>query len=89
MHVHTPALTPAALIPRRSHLTALTPIHLHSIVDHQIVETIWNNRTAMVTYSAPVSESATAVKLVGITAGITADITPWDLDVANNYGPQP
>ena len=60
-----------------------------STVDHQIVETIWNNRTAMVTYSIPTSETATSVSLVGITADIKADITTYDLDVANNAGPQP
>jgi hypothetical protein len=64
-------------------------VHLHSIVDGQIVETIWNNRTAMVTYSDPPSETATSVKLMGITADIQADITTYDLDVANNAGPQP
>lgn len=64
-------------------------VRLHSIVDHQIVETIWNNRTAMVTYSAPASATATAVKLVGITADIKADLTTFNLDVANNAGPQP
>jgi hypothetical protein len=61
----------------------------HSIVDHQIVETIWNNRTAMVTCSDPPSETATSVKLMGITADIKADITTYDLDAANNAGPQP
>lgn len=59
------------------------------IVDHQIVETIWNNRAVMVTYSDPPSETATSVKLMGITADIKADTTTYDLDVANNAGPQP
>ena len=58
-------------------------------VDHQIVETIWNNRTAMVTYSVPTSATATSIGLMGITADIKAAITSYDLDVANNAGPQP
>ena len=43
----------------------------------------------MVTYAVPTSKTATSVKLVGITAGIKAAITSYDLDVANNAGPQP
>ena len=62
-------------------------VHLHAIIDGRIIETIWNNRTAMVTLNVPVSETGTAVKLIGITANITADITTYDLDVANNAGP--
>jgi hypothetical protein len=41
----------------------------------------------MVTLNVPVSATGTAVKLIGITANITADITTYDLDVANNAGP--
>jgi hypothetical protein len=61
-------------------------VHLHAIIDGRIIETIWNSRTAMVTLNVPVSETGTAVKLIGITANITADITTYDLDVANNAG---
>ena len=39
----------------------------------------------MVTFNLPDSETGTSIKLIGITANITADITTYDLDVA---GPQ-
>jgi sucrose-6-phosphate hydrolase SacC (GH32 family) len=64
-------------------------VALHAIVDHQIVETIFNNRTAMVTYTTPASATATAVELFGVTSGIKGTITTWALDAANNAGPQP
>lgn len=65
-------------------------ITVHTIVDHEIVETIANNRTAMVTYHKNIpSASSTGVALFGTTAGIKASIKTWDLDAANNAGPQP
>eukprot|EP00040_Diaphanoeca_grandis_P043581 m.9702 g.9702 ORF g.9702 m.9702 type:complete len:637 (-) comp7875_c0_seq1:107-2017(-) len=64
-------------------------VSLHSIVDHQIVETIFNNRTAMVTYSDPASETATGVELFGIDSNVKATATTWALKQANNFGPQP
>ena len=62
---------------------------IHTIVDHIILETIVNNRTAMVTYGAPASEGSTAVKLVGVGAGVQGTISTWSLNAANNFGPQP
>jgi len=64
-------------------------VTVHAIVDHEIVETIVNNRTAMVTYHKNIpSDSSTAVELFG-TEGIHATIQTWNLNAANNLGPQP
>ena len=62
---------------------------VHAIVDHIILETIVNNRTAMVTYSPSTMGPGTAVQLVGVPAGVTGTISTWDLKAANNAGPQP
>jgi len=62
---------------------------IHAIVDHSILETIVNNRTAMVTYGAPATEGSTAVQLVGVGAGVQGTISTWSLKPANNFGPQP
>ena len=44
----------------------------------------------MVTYHKNIpSASSTGVALFGTTAGIKASIKTWDLDAANNAGPQP
>jgi sucrose-6-phosphate hydrolase SacC (GH32 family) len=65
-------------------------ITVHTIVDHEIVETIANNRTAMVTYHKNIpSAGSTDVALFGTTSGIHAVIKTWNLDAANNAGPQP
>ena len=65
-------------------------VSVHAIVDHEIVETIANNRTAMVTYHKNIpSASSTAVSLFGTGAGVSADLKTWVLDAANNAGPQP
>ena len=65
-------------------------VTMHSIVDHEIIETIYNNRTAMVTYNKKIpSASSTSVALWGTSAGVKADIKTWSLDAANNLGPQP
>ena len=64
---------------------ATTTVRVHTIVDHEIVETIVNNRTAMVTYHEAIpSEDSTAVALFGVTEGIQATIETWNLDAANN-----
>lgn len=66
-----------------------TTVSVHAIVDHEIVETIVNNRTAMVTYHKNIpSATSTGVALFG-TEGIKADIQTWFLDAANNAAPQP
>jgi hypothetical protein len=46
-------------------------VFLHAIVDHEIIETIANNRTAMVTYNKKIPTAfSTSVALFGATAGI-------------------
>ena len=50
---------------------------------------IFNNRTAMVTYSAPPDETHTAVSLFGVGGAVTGTIETWELEAANNFGPQP
>jgi hypothetical protein len=50
---------------------------------------IFNNRTAMVTYSAPPDETHTTVSLFGVGAAVTGTIETWELEAANNFGPQP
>jgi sucrose-6-phosphate hydrolase SacC (GH32 family) len=67
-------------------------VTMHIIVDHEIVETIVNNRTAMASYHKNIpSAASTAVALVGAGAGsgVAASIKSWHLDAANNAGPQP
>ena len=65
---------------------------MHIIVDHEILETIVNNRTAMVTYHKAIpSAASTAVTIIGAGtgSGVTGTIKSWSLDAANNAGPQP
>ena len=63
---------------------------VHTIVDHTILETIVNNRTAMVAYSPMTKDPpGTAVQLVGVPAGVTGTISSWNLKAANNAGPPP
>jgi len=64
---------------------------LHAIIDHEIIEAIFNNRTAMVNYNKAIpSEKSTSVELFGMgIAGLKAEISTWSLDAANNFGPQP
>ena len=67
-------------------------VTMHIIVDHEIVETIVNNRTAMVAMHKNIpSATWTAVALVGAGAssGVAGTIKSWHLDAANNAGPQP
>lgn len=65
-------------------------VTMHIMVDHEIVETIVNNRTAMVTYHKDIpSASSTAVELIGVSASIKGSIKSWSLAAANNAGPQP
>lgn len=66
-----------------------TSVSIHAIVDGSIVETIFNNRTAMVTYSSPSDASATSVSVFGTGAGVTGQLETWNLKQANNFGPQP
>ena len=61
----------------------------HAIVDHESLETIVGNRTAMVTHHKGTSSAnSTGVALFGA-YGLTATISTWELDAANNAAPQP
>ena len=64
-------------------------ITLHAIIDHSIVEVIYNNRTAMVVYAYPLSASVVGVQLFGVGGGLKGTIETWELKQANNFGPQP
>jgi hypothetical protein len=64
-------------------------VTIHTIVDHEIVETIANNRTAMATYHEVPSAASTEVVIIGAGAGVKASIRSWVLEAANNRGPQP
>ena len=67
-------------------------VTMHMIVDHEIVETIVNNRTAMVTYhTALPSAASTAVTIFGAGpgSGVTGTVTTWSLSSANNARGQP
>ena len=66
-----------------------TTFSLHAIVDHQIVESIFNNRTAIVSYlgtSTMGPSSFSDVELFGVEAGsgVTANLSAWSLRGANN-----
>ena len=55
-----------------------------------VIESIYNNRTAMVTYNKNIpSATSTSAELYGTGAGIKAGLKTWSLDAANNLGPQP
>jgi len=63
---------------------------ISAIVDHQLVETIFNNRTAITSNISPPNEGSTHVHLFGVDQhGLQGDITTWELKAANNFGPQP
>ena len=63
-------------------------VAVHAIIDHEILETIVNNRTAMVTYHKNIRATDTAVGLFG-PDGVKASIVSWSLDAANSMSPQP
>ena len=77
------------------HLIGGPPGHktvtMHIIVDHEIMESIINNRTAVVSYHKNIpSAASTAVwAWAGIDNGVTGSIKSWHLDAANNAGPRP
>jgi len=58
-------------------------VRLHAIVDHTIVEAIFNNRTAMVTYAKPHTATDTDVALFGTTVNgieiVDAVVQTWEL----------
>ena len=58
---------------------------IHAILDHEILETIVNNRTAMVTYHKLPSAIASDVKLFGLDQlGLEGTLQTWLLKSANN-----
>jgi sucrose-6-phosphate hydrolase SacC (GH32 family) len=60
-------------------------VNLHAIIDHSIVEAIWNNRTAMVVYAEPKAETNTNVMLFGGDASIKARLQTWKLNGIGEY----
>lgn len=67
-------------------------VKMHIIVDHEIIESIINNRTAIVSYHKNIpSATSTAVTVVGAgsSSGVTGLVKSWHLDAANNARPQP
>jgi hypothetical protein len=60
-------------------------VTLHAIIDHSIVEMIYNNRTAMVAYASPTSASAKACSLFGVGPGVKGTVEAWGLKQANNF----
>ena len=62
-----------------------TSLRIHTIVDHSIVETIVNNRTAMITNNVNTkSESEVEVTLFGDGTKVMAAMDTWVLRAANN-----
>ena len=62
---------------------ASSEVRIHTIVDHSIVETIVNNRTAMITNSINTKSAAdTGVALFGAT--VHGQLTTYELKAANN-----
>ena len=61
-------------------------VTLHAIVDHSIIEVIYNNRTAMVVYASPPSASAKACSLFGVGSDVKGTVETWELKQANNFG---
>lgn len=58
-------------------------VHLHAIVDHTIVEAIFNNRTAMVVYAVPQAGADTNVMLFGADqSSVDARLETWELNTA-------
>ena len=60
-------------------------VRVHVYVDGEIVESIFNNRTALVTYQSPPNKDATAVELFGVGAGVEGSVKSWQLKQANNF----
>jgi len=58
-------------------------VRLHAIVDHTIVEAIFNNRTAMVVYSTPDAPTDTDIMLFGEPGKVLAKLETWALSEAD------
>ena len=59
-------------------------VHLHVIVDHQIIESIFNNRTAIVSYVDPSKMDATSFSVVSAfgtkdATGVSVHLETWSL----------
>ena len=66
-------------------------VRVHAIVDHSIIEAIYNNRTAMVVYTTPGSAADNKVQLFGVSGddaqqGLVGEplLEVWQLASANN-----
>ena len=84
--------SPVRKTPARGPLLPLDTraVTVHTYVDGEIMETIANNRTAMVTYHKEIpSASSTGVSLFGAAVGVEAELKSWSLTAANNFGLQP
>ena len=55
---------------------------VHLYIDHQIIELIANNATAMTAYWSPPAETNTSLRLSAM--GAAGTIVAWELDSANN-----
>jgi len=63
-------------------------VQLHAIVDHTIVEAIFNNRTAMVVYAVPQAESDINVMLFGADSStVTSKLETWELSATSDSQP--
>jgi len=70
--------------------TESVTVSLHAIVDHTIVEAIFNKRTAMVVYAVPQAETDTHVMLFGADdSKVTAKLETWELNAAGGSVPKP
>merc|ERR1711920_731505 len=68
------------LLPVVSSSDETVTVKLHAIVDHTIVEAIFNNRTAMVVYSVPKAETDVGVMLFGAdSTTVKATLQTWNL----------
>ena len=85
---HHASITTGPLLPLVTSATAgNVTVLVHAVVDHTIVEVIFNNRTAMVVYAYPPSASAKACSLFAVGGGVKGTIETWELKQANNFGP--
>merc|ERR1740121_1248642 len=68
------------LLPVVSSTNEVITVNLHAIVDHTIVEAIFNNRTAMVVYAVPKAETDMGVMLFGAdSTTVKATLNTWNL----------
>ena len=59
----------------------VSDVSVHAIVDGEIIEVIFNNRTAMVVYQSAPRSLMTGVSIFA-PAGVDASVTTWDLEMS-------